>query len=77
MLDGDGNEIVPTVTCSPKDDVMVNVQSPKLSKLEQLDMLQSIIDHIDSLPPQSLYAPITHADFSSLLKILSGILRSD
>lgn len=52
------------------------IESPKPPKQTHLDELDAMIQHIERLPPQSLYAPINHADFASLLRTLAAILRS-
>lgn len=46
-------------------------------KKELLDMLDEMQKRIENLPQGALYSPITHADFCSLLMLLSAILRSD
>ncbi len=54
------------------------VKEPKRpSKEEMLDMLDEMTKRIESLPPVAMYAPVTHADFCSLLMLISAILRAD
>lgn len=54
----------------------MSTESSKPTKQEMLDMLDEMIKRIEDLPQQALYTPITHADFCSLLLLLSGILRA-
>ena len=55
----------------------MSTESPKPTKPEMLEMLDEMIRRIEDLPPNALYAPINHADFCSLLILLSSILRAE
>ncbi len=44
---------------------------------EILDSLQNLIDSYDALPEAAMYAPVTHADLSTLLPLLLAALRCD
>lgn len=76
LVDDEGNEIIPKEAILPKDTI---AESPdyKPTKKEMLEMLEEMRKRIESLPPDAMLAPITHADFCSLLMLLSSILRAD
>lgn len=67
-LDDENNEIMPTVTATA-----VSSEPPKQ---DGVAILNAMIQRIESLPPQSLYAPINHSDFASLLRVLADIFRA-
>ena len=48
-----------------------------ISKKDLIEMLNELKDRITELPQQAMFAPVTHADFASLLILLSAILRAD
>lgn len=52
-------------------------QSAIPEKKELLDMLDEMRKNIDQLPSHAMLSPVTHCDFSSLIMLLSAILRSD
>lgn len=73
-VDEDGNEIV--VTVKDKEEMPTSSPSQKPSKEELLNMLDELRIRIEGLPQEAMLTPITHADFFSLLLLLSAILRS-
>jgi hypothetical protein len=68
-LDDAGNEI------SMADDEPTQLPIP--TKQEKLQVLDEMIKSYQNLPPQALYAAVSHADFRDLLLCLSSILRED
>ena len=68
-VDDEGNTIV--VHVKTKED------NKKPNKLELMDMLDTMIKNIETLPSYSKVSPINHYDFCSALIILSSILRAD
>jgi len=76
IVDDEGNEIVPTRT---KEETIMEVsgETKKPSKKDLMDMLDSMRQNIEAMPPAALYSPITHADFCSLMMLLSELFRSD
>jgi hypothetical protein len=79
-IDDDGNEVKVLV----KDKVEIvqlntvaDFTRPKLSRFELLRMLDETRQKFESLPVEALYAPVSHADFCSLLLLLSAIFRSE
>jgi hypothetical protein len=46
------------------------------SRRELLSMLDEMKKHIDDLPQHAQFAPVTHADWSALLGLLSLLFRS-
>ncbi len=82
LIDDEGNEIVPRTTPpeTPLGEVreaVANAFTTKPDKQELLDMLDHMRKNIEDLPMHAALAPVTHADFCSLLLLLSSILRSD
>src|SRR6266851_2274887 len=55
-----------------KEECKINL--PKPARQEKLKILDEMIKSIENLPPQALYAPISHADFRALLLCLSSIM---
>jgi hypothetical protein len=52
-------------------------ESPIPKKDELLQILDEMVARINDLPQHATFAPVTHADFCSLLMLLSSILRAD
>lgn len=78
-VDDEGNIIIPKIVEKeekPKEEALPLISS-KPSKQEMLEMLDEMIKRIQDLPMQAMYAPINHADFCSLLLLLSSILHAD
>lgn len=72
-VDDQDNEI----TVSVKGDVNPFDISSKPTKDQLLNMLDDMIENIEKLPKHVMTTPINHYDYSSLLILLSAILRSD
>jgi hypothetical protein len=49
----------------------------KITKRDLIDELDRMIENIERLPATAMLNPINHYDFTSLLILLSTILRSD
>ena len=73
-IDDEGKEI--TVIVKEKEQKEMEISS-KPSRKELLEMLDELRTRIEGLPQEALFAPVTHADFISLLLLLSAIFRSD
>lgn len=73
-VDDQDNIIIPKVM-----DVAVKeeVELPKPTKKELLEMLDSMIENIEKLPSNAMAAPINHYDYCSGLILFREILRSD
>jgi len=54
-----------------------DLPSFKPSKEELLQMLEEMQKRIENLPIEAIYSPINHADFASLMMLLSAIFRSE
>jgi hypothetical protein len=78
-VDDDGNEIVvivkPTIENSTADIKTESSKSP-IVKQDLLKELDELVNNIERLPQHAMMQPITHADFCSLLMLLSAILRA-
>lgn len=48
----------------------------KLTPQEMIDYLDRMIVSYENLPYEALYAPVTHNDFASFLRLMSGVLRA-
>lgn len=72
-VDDEGNEIV--VKVKENDESVDYTMKP--SRAELVDMLEELRLRIDSLPPQAMHSPVTHADFASLLMLISAIFKSE
>lgn len=46
------------------------------TKTEILEQVSLMIENIEKLPPQAMYAPINHADFTVILLLIQSILVS-
>ncbi len=90
LVDDDGNEIKPKYEKS-KDfmprvydsygvhtiDVSGDIGEPNMgSRRELLSMLDQMIYTYDNMPPGALHSPITHADLSAVLSLLSSIFKA-
>jgi hypothetical protein len=76
-VDDEDNEVLVKVV--DKDTITkesVNETSSP-SKKELIDMLDTMIKNIESLPPLAMSTPISHYDFVSSLLLLLSILRSE
>lgn len=74
-IDDQGNEIV--VTLKEKSNILTISSTDKPTRKELLDMLQTMLQNIESLPAQAMSSPINHYDFVSVMLLVSSILRSD
>lgn len=73
-LDDEGNEIL--VSFQETEDVkQLDNSVKKISRAELIQMLEEMQKSIERLPVDALYQPISHADFSSLLMLLSAIFK--
>lgn len=70
-IDDEGKEVEVTV-----EDETATVIEP-VTKEDLIQMLDEMCKRFESLPVDALYAPVTHADFSSLLILLTAILRAE
>lgn len=73
LIDDEGNEIIPKR--SGLETAFQSTEEP--TKEDKLNMLDEMRKNIENLPTHAMYAPVTHADFCSLLLLLSSILRSN
>lgn len=81
-IDDEGNEIIPSYGGEkPNSDSKEPAESPpkrqKPSKDDLLMELESMLKNIERLPTEALYAPVSHADFGSLLILMYAILKCE
>lgn len=79
-IDDEGNEIIPKMKEEKEESPSQTENARPLLKVprdELLDILDEMVKRIGNLPQHASLAPITHADFASLLMLLSSIFRSD
>lgn len=74
-IDDEGNEII--VKVESKDKIEPVEINTKPSKHELLEMLDEMRKAVERLPQDAMFTPITHADFCSLIMLLSSILRAE
>lgn len=76
LVDDEGNEIIPK-TSDDKNLSNDTVDKQKtFDKKNLLDELTAMMSSYENLPSEALYAPVTHADFYSLLLVLTRLLDS-
>jgi len=73
FIDDEGNEIVPTY----KSESNQQEPLPKPKRDELLEIMDEMVKRVQELPQHAALAPITQADFASLLMLLSSIFRAD
>lgn len=73
-VDDEGNEIIPKIQDKEKFDNLE--MSHKPNREELIKMLDAMIENIEKLPVNAMMSPINHADFCSLMILLSSIFRS-
>jgi len=75
-VDDDGNEII--IKYNPdKDFPYETIPPPKHVKEELVAMLDEMRKRIEDLPQAAYLTPITHADYASLLMLLSAIFKAE
>jgi hypothetical protein len=75
-MDDEGNEIVIHLEESQKADQSKQEVVPlTYSKSEYIQMLDEFCQKIDSLPTGARFDAVTHADLSSVLKVVVDIFR--
>jgi hypothetical protein len=82
-IDDDGNVIVPEIKDSPELEAKglpegneaITESRAKVGRAELLDMLDEMVKNIDNLPRHAMDAPVTHSDLSSVLLLISKVLR--
>jgi hypothetical protein len=74
-VDDEGNEIIVTVQKKENNSAIEKFHKPNQKEL--LDMLDEMRKNIENLPQHAMLSPITHADFCSLLILLSSIFRAE
>jgi hypothetical protein len=74
-VDDEGNEIVVKVLDKGKT-IPIEAAQNKLSRKEQIAMLESMVKNIENLPHHAMETPINHADFYAYFLILISILKT-
>ena len=72
-VDDENNEIVPKIENASLD---ISNASNRIDKDTLVDELNELIKTYERLPQRAMLEPVTHADFCSLLLLLSSILRT-
>jgi hypothetical protein len=80
MIDDEGNEIIPKYSDALNEPITAEEVAekilPKPKREELLCIMDEMVRRIDELPKEAILSPVTHADFSSLLMLLSSIFRA-
>jgi hypothetical protein len=74
-VDDLGNEVIVTIL-DKNEESPPSGDTKKLSKEELLGVLNETIKNIDNLPTQAKFSPVSNADFSASLVLLSAIFRA-
>jgi len=74
-VDDDGKEI--EVTVIEKEESPSDAIPFQPSKSEMIEMLNEMRKRYESLPQEAMYAPITHADFVSLILLVTAIFKAE
>lgn len=75
-VDDKGNEIV--VQLKDAEDVKpLDIDQPKPTRKDILDMLEETIKGYERLPQRAMYEPITHSDFIAALLLILASLRAE
>lgn len=73
-VDDNGHEIIVKVKDEPnKEELPEN--SPSLSKVEKVQMLEAMIKNIENLPENAMSQPINHYDLFSYMALVLAILK--
>lgn len=76
-IDDEGNEIVIHLEENQKaDESKQFISPPSYTKEDYIQMLEEFCQKIDSLPSGARFDAVTHADLSSVLKVVVDIFRS-
>jgi hypothetical protein len=77
-VDDEGNELVVKVQDKVEIVQLASVfPENKHDRQELLGMLDEMRRKLEDLPIEALYSPISHADFASLLMLVSAIFKSE
>ncbi len=78
-VDDMDNEIVVKIKGDPTEEEQEEVKVPDgiLGKVEKIKLLEEIINNIEKLPPNAMYTPINHYDFSSALMVILALFKSE
>jgi hypothetical protein len=55
----------------------IEIDKPKPSKKDVLDMLKNMIEIYDKIPPYAMHAPVSNADLLSVLLLMQAIATAD
>jgi hypothetical protein len=76
-IDDEGNEIIADVIQNQEKTAIHPPDSSKPNREELINMLYDMGLRIENLPREAIYSPINHADFYSLIILLSAIFRAE
>ena len=75
-VDDNGNEIIPKIVDEPNEKPETAEIPQKMTRKEQIDMLETMVKNIENLPKQAMDSPINHYDFYSYMLIMVSILKT-
>lgn len=74
-IDDEGNEIIIKVIDQPEKE-QAPEEIKKLTRLEQIEMLETMVKNIENLPKHVMDLPINHYDFYSYILLITSILKT-
>lgn len=75
-LSDDDNEIPVKVKAEIEEVPIKDEITFKLTREQQLDMLESMVNNIENLPKHAMDSPINHYDFYSYMLLIVSILKT-
>lgn len=75
-IDENDNEILVTVRTDPSLQPRKEaIENAAPGRKEMIDALEEMIKAIDNLPEHARYAPVSHADLSPVLSVISALIK--
>ena len=82
-VDDEGNEIVVKVVDKddvshdkPTNEIPVQMEPPKLTRDDKLQMLADMVKSIENLPPQAMWTAVNQYDLYNALALIVSIFKS-
>lgn len=74
-IDDEGNEIIIKVTDNEPQEQQ-REEPEKLTRSQQINMLETMVKNIENLPKHVMDLPINHYDFYSYILLITSILKA-
>lgn len=76
-VDDEDNIIIPKFIDKDSDVKPLDIDRPKPTKQELIQILEDMIKNIENLPPEAMLTNINQYDFMSLMLILTSIFKTE